>query len=52
MTKHTYTNDAWTIFPAIGIWIGDRTWALHVMWLRKGLVLTFKKKKNGARKSN
>lgn len=45
MTKHVYTNDALAIFPSVGVWVGQYTWELHLVWFRKELVLTFKKKK-------
>lgn len=45
MEKHTYKSDFWSPFPAMGIYSDRDIWELHVIWLRKELVLTFKKKK-------
>lgn len=49
MTKHVYTNEVWCIYPAIGLHIGENLWELHISWLCKDLVLTFKKKSRGSR---
>lgn len=52
MEKYTHKTDVWAIFPAIGVCAGERSIEIHIQWLRTDLVLTFKRKKHGGRKSN